>query len=450
MRYHSTNRDLNRGIATEYATFSEALFTGIAPDGGLFMPVEIPPFSESDFRALRGKPYSEIAYAVLRKFIDAEIDGETLKDMVKDTYSFDIPIESIEPSTHLVRLDRGPTASFKDFAARFMARMMSHLRRNDQQITILVATSGDTGSAVGEAYKGADGFRVYILYPEQEVSPIQKQQLDAIGENVQALSVSGKFDDCQNLVKRAFADSDLVTLNLTSANSINIGRLLPQIVYYVYAYSSLMDDLKPVVFSVPSGNFGSSLGCELARRMGLPIEKLVIAVNENDEFPRFLETGSYEIVHPSRVCLSNAMNVGNPSNLARYFDLYGGILTSEGKVHRMPDLEQMRQYLLSISVSDAETVELIKEVYEEKGLLIEPHGAVGVVALKRFRETGNRTPAICLETAHPGKFQDILEQLLHIEIDMPNSLLTYSGRERRVDHLENNYEELKTYLTDRH
>ena len=336
--YHSTNRSIASGGPSPSVTFRDALFMGLAPYGGLFMPDTIPVFSEEDLAKLRGKSYPEIAGAVLGKFLHADVDSSALDAIVGATFDFDVPIERLDERTSLMRLDRGPTASFKDFAARFMARMMSHLRPDDQDITVLVATSGDTGSAVGEAYRGLDGFRVVILYPEHEVSPGQKQQLESIGDNVRTASVDAKFDRCQELVKRAFTDPDLEGLNLTSANSINIGRLLPQIVYYAYAWLEVANDDESIVFSVPSGNFGNSLGCEFARRMGVPIERIIIAVNENDEFPVFLDTGGYKKIDPSRVCLSNAMNVGNPSNLARFFDLYGGVLTRDGVVESRPDL----------------------------------------------------------------------------------------------------------------
>ncbi|MDP6593411.1 MAG: threonine synthase [Candidatus Marinimicrobia bacterium] len=441
--YHSTDRALSLG---DPVPFGDALFTGLAPDGGLFMPDQIPALSGEELLSLVGKPYAEVACSLLHKYLSTEIDGDDLERIVIDAYDFEIPIEQLDERTYLMRLDRGPTASFKDFGARFMARMMAHLRPGDREITVLVATSGDTGSAVGEAYRGLDGFRVFILYPREEVSTIQKQQLDSIGKNVQAVAVDGKFDDCQQLVKAAFTDSDLTNLNLTSANSINIGRLLPQIVYYVYAYVNTSNYPETVAFSVPSGNFGNSLGCELARRMGLPVGRIIIAVNENDEFPRFLQTGVYEKVDPSRACLSNAMNVGNPSNLARYFDLYGGILTKDGTVTRAPDISGMLECFFSTSVSDDATVALIKEVYAEHGVLVEPHGAVGLEALKRFRQQGNSATAICLETAHPGKFPSILEEALDIEIAPPESFRKFADRRSHADHLDNDYASFKDYL----
>ncbi len=427
----------------------EALFMGLAPDGGLFMPTRIPFLNMDDLNRLRGEPYWKIAHKAIYPFLRGEVDDHLLRKMIEEIYNFEVPLERIDHNTLLLRLDRGPSASFKDFAARFMARIMSHLRSSGREITVLVATSGDTGSAIGEAFRGLEGFTVYILFPEREVSHVQAVQLESIGKNVKAISIAGKFDDCQSLVKMAFGDSDLTPLNLTSANSINVGRVLPQIAYYVYACVNASSDLQPVVFSIPSGNFGNSLGCEFARRMGLPIERIIIGVNENDEFPRFLESGNYEKIDPSRVCLSNSMNVGNPSNLARYFDLYGGILTKEGKVERPPDLVEMRKHLFSTSVNDAETVALIKQMYEDKGMLIEPHGAVGLAALNRYRETRESSLAICVETAHPGKFPETLEDLLQMVIQLPVALKRLEKREREVEHLDNDFRQLKTFLMEK-
>ncbi len=348
---------------------------------------------------LKNAPYSEAALLVASAFLGEEAARIGLKDIVEDSYNFEVPLEKVEDGKFIMRLDRGPTASFKDFAARMMARLMSRYRNRGKRLNVLVATSGDTGSAVGEAFKGVEGIDVYILYPRDEVSDIQKKQLDTIGGNVRALSVTGKFDDCQNLVKQAFSDPDLVKFNLTSANSINFGRIMPQIVYYVYAFARLAQPGQGIVFSVPSGNFGNALGCEYARRMGLPVDMLLMPTNENDEFPRFLETGIYEKISPSRACLSNAMNVGNPSNLARFFDLYGGTVDRSGKVHKTPDIAAMKKGIFSVSVSDTQTKETIKSVYEKFGTVLEPHGAV---AWKGLEEYLDRYPGSTGRLRFPG------------------------------------------------
>ena len=447
--YYSTNRELNTERITGFkdnVTFEEALFMGQAPDEGLFMPTRIPELTEREISGLRGKPYHEVAYEILRRFLAFDVSDEDLRSITEAANEFEVPIERLERDVYVARLDRGPTGSFKDFAAGIMARLMGRLKARDCEITVLVATSGDTGSAVGEAYAGIEGIRVFILYPESEVSPLQKRQLDSIGRNVQALAVDGKFDDCQRLVKKAFSDRELASLNLTSANSINIWRVLPQVVYYFYCYVNVVEETQPVVFSVPSGNLGNSLGCEIARRMGLPVKRLIIATNENDEVPDFLATGTYMKVQPSRVCLSNAMNVGNPSNLARFFDLYGGIIDKEGIVHRKPDLGEMRKRLYSTAISDEETAETIKHVYEKYGRVVEPHGAVGIAALMRYFEENERTPSICLETASPAKFPEIIEKVLGISPETPPSLSRLSERKGEPDSLPNDYGSFRDYL----
>jgi threonine synthase len=328
-----------------------------------------------------------------------------------------------------------------------MARLMSHCRPEGERLNILVATSGDTGSAVGEAFKGVHGIDVTILYPAGEVSLMQKKQLDTIGGNVQAICVEGKFDDCQNLVKEAFADRELAQFNLSSANSINFGRILPQIVYYIYAYAQLAGAGEEVVFSVPSGNFGDALGCEYARRMGMPLAKLIMPTNENDEFPIFLETGKYSKVSPSRACISNAMNVGHPSNLARFFELYGGTVDRAGVVHRYPDIEEMRRRIFSVSVTNEQTRRTIKSVYERYHVILEQHGAVGWAGLEvYFQKTGDEKMAICLETAHPAKFPDEIKNLLGIELEPPQSLKGLAHREGGAINISKDFASFKKYL----
>lgn len=442
--YYSTNRNLDSGFKDK-VTFQEALFKGLASDKGLFMPTDIPKFSDEEILALKKKPYPEIAFAVLNKFLKDDLSESDLRYITKDAYDFPVPIEKVD-DYYIARLDRGPTASFKDFAARFMARAMQRLKDKDKDITILVATSGDTGSAVGQAFHGLEGIKVFILYPEKEVSKIQKKQLDSIGDNVQSISVDAKFDDCQKLVKEAFTDDDLKSLNLTSANSISIGRVLPQIVYYFYCYSHVAKDLEKVVFSIPSGNFGNSLGCEIARRMGLPVEKIIIAVNENREFPDFLMSGEYHKIEPSIACLSNAMNVGNPSNLARYFELYSGTVDKEGIVHKMPDITEMRKNLVSYPVTDAETVDTIKEVYDKFKVIVEPHGAVGVCALKKYFKDDDKCKAVVLETADPAKFPEIIIKELGIEPELPENLRKLNKRTGKSLELKNNYDDFKELL----
>jgi threonine synthase len=449
IRYSSTNRAASD--RAEPVSFREALFQGLASDQGLFLPTRIPQLSSSDLAELRGQSYATVAATILWPYLGSEIDAEKLRQICESAYDFPVPLEYLPNFGHLLRLDQGPTASFKDFAARLMARLMEQLRPGNQEITILVATSGDTGSAVGEAYRGLDGIRVYILYPRDEVSSVQKKQLDSIGLNVQAIEVTGKFDDCQRLVKMAFSDPALRPLQLTSANSINIGRILPQMIYYFFAWLARSAEPEPVIYVVPSGNFGNAFGCEIARRMGLPVKKLILAVNANDEFPKFLASGDYQVISPSRACLSNAMNVGNPSNLARFFDLYGGHLDKDGGVHRSPEIARLKQYITSFSISDAATIAMIRQAHQRWGILVEPHGAVGLAALERYRlETACQTPAICLETAHPAKFPEIIEQELGITPPQPESMHRIMARPGQADQLSVDYARLREYLLDRH
>jgi threonine synthase len=430
-------------------TFRDALMMGQAPDEGLFMPDRIPTLSRKAISALRGKPYAETARLVMEAFLAEDISAEKLDACIRSAYTFSVPLEPVDGRKYIMRLDQGPTASFKDFAARMMARLMGLLKGRKNRLNVLVATSGDTGSAVGDAYRDVADINVYILYPRQEVSGRQKKQLDTIGGNVQSISIAGKFDDCQNLVKQAFADPSLQRLNLTSANSINFGRILPQIIYYVYAYAQLALPGEEIVFSIPSGNFGNALGCEYARRMGLPIRKLVMPVNENDEFPRFLETGRYEKISPSRACLSNAMNVGHPSNLARFFDLYGGTVDRNGRVHIYPDRAAMRQNIFSVSVSDQETRETIKRVYERYGAVLEPHGAVGWRGLEVYLNVmGNDALCVSLETAHPAKFPEAIESTIGLQPELPQSMRDLEGKAGDPILMDNNYEAFRTFLSD--
>jgi threonine synthase len=383
---------------------------------------------------------------VLRPFTDGMIEPARLAELCRDAYDYDVPLERVTGRCYLMRLDQGPTASFKDFAARMMARWMGELMaREHGELVILTATSGDTGSAVAHAYHGVDRVRVVVLFPIAEVSNRQRKQMTTIGDNVAVFGVEGKFDDCQAMVKRAFADPDLAHIRLSSANSINIGRLLPQTVYYLYAYVRLADAAagEPIVLSVPSGNFGDMMGAVLARRMGLPMERLVIATNANDEVPLFLEAGLYEKIAPSRVCISNAMNVGHPSNLARLVDVYGGWMDETGALHRQPDMEDMRRDLYAISISDDQTRAAIKDAYERYEVIMEPHGAVGWAGLERFLddhpELAERL-AVSVETAHPAKFPEEIGATIGVDPPAPPSLEGLESRAEHYDVLTTQYE----------
>ena len=362
------------------------------------------------------------------------------------------PVNGME-RVSVMRLDQGPTASFKDFAARMMARLIGRfVRENGQQLTILTATSGDTGSAVASAFHGVEGIRVIVLFPIAEVSDRQRKQMTTLRDNIRTIALDGKFDDCQALVKRAFADPALKHIPLSSANSINIGRLLPQSVYYFYAASRLAKLGEPIVFAVPSGNFGDMMGAVFAGQMGLPIKKLVVPVNGNDEFPRFLATGSYAKIEPSLACLSNAMNVGHPSNLARLVAIYGGRMDETGAIHRAPDMAALRRDLFSSSITDEQTRATIKEAWTKHQLLLEPHGAVGWRGFLDFLavEPLNGVPAVVSETAHPAKFPDEIEKILGITPEVPPALAALDTMPEDFDRLATNYAAFRDYLIATH
>jgi threonine synthase len=365
-----------------------------------------------------------------------------------------------------MRLDRGPTASFKDFAARMMARWMSLLMRDQAgELVILTATSGDTGSAVAHAYYGVPRVRVVVLFPPAEVSERQRRQMTTLGGNVTTIAVDGQFDDCQAMVKQAFADPALRAIRLTSANSINIGRLLPQSVYYVYAYVNLAlprctaagcaanGGLEPIIPCVPAGNFGDMLGAVIARRMGVPIERLVIATNANDEVPNYLRTGQYQKIAPSRVCISNAMNVGHPSNLARLVAVYGGHMDETGTEHRPPDLRAMRRDLAALSITDDETRATIRAAYEQFGVVLEPHGAVGWAGLQRYLQDNPADAgklAVAVETAHPAKFPEEIRAAIGIEPEVPPSLAGLEHKPESYERLPARYEPFRDFLRQRY
>jgi len=433
-------------------TLGQALLTGQAPDRGLFMPTRIPPQGPPDLAPLVGRSYPEIAFSVLRRYTAGQFDDDTLREVCEDAYDYEVPIEHVHRRRYVLRLDMGPTASFKDFAARMMGRLVGRLvGPGEASLVVLTATSGDTGSAVAHAFSGVPGIEVMVLFPVAEVSDRQRKQMTTIGGNVTTMGVEGKFDDCQAMVKRAFSDPDLSGIRLTSANSINIGRLLPQSVYYVYAYLRLADvaAAEPIVFSVPSGNFGDLCGGLLAHQAGLPVARFVVATNANDEVPIFFDTEQYEKIVPSRVCLSNAMNVGHPSNLARLVDLYGGHMDETGRLLRLPDMARIRRDMWSVPIDDAQTRETIAGAWKTHRLLLEPHGAVGWAALERFFEAGEADPdalAVSLETAHPAKFPDEVRALTGIEPALPPSLADIETRSESYDTIGVDYDAFRDIL----
>jgi len=445
IKYYSTNKK------SELVSFEETLLSGQAPDKGLYMPNYIPRLPLVKISSIKDLSYWEVAFMVTKEFLGNEISENELMEIAKEAYDFEIPLENVFGKIYIARLDRGPTASFKDFAARMLAGLLEfYLEKEGKKLIILVATSGDTGGAIANAFYGLENLRVIVLFPSKEVTPRQRRQMTTLGENIIALAVDGKFDDCQALVKEAFVDQELGCLDLSSANSINFGRLLPQTVYYFYAYSKLAKEGEEVIFSVPSGNFGNLMGGLIAKKMGLPVHKFIAAVNENDEFPKFLETGKYEAIKPSRNCLSNAMNVGHPSNLARLLDLYGGQMDERGKINKMPDIGLIKKDIFSVSISDEETRTTIKDVYQKYGTILEPHGAVGWTGLERFSsQIKNSLLSISLETAHPAKFPEELKKILDVDPELPESLKGLETKKEKFENISSNYQEFRQFLQDK-
>ncbi len=450
--YSSTN------LKAPKVTFSEALIKGLAPDGGLYMPEQIPQFTKEELASLSGKAYHEIAFAVISKFLSDTIPSSKLALMTKTAYNFDVPLEKVYDNKYIMRLDQGPTASFKDFAARMMGQLMQYfLQKEHRKLLILTATSGDTGSAMANAFYGLDNINIAVLFPETEVTARQRKQMTTLHKNVQIIALNGKFDDCQHLVKQAFNDSELEYLNLSSANSINIGRLLPQAVYYIYAYVRLCDIKKgdEIIFSVPSGNFGDLMGGLLALKMGLPVKKFVVSTNKNDEVPVYFASGNYKTIVPSRNCISSAMNVGHPSNMARIVSLYGGVMNEKGEIINKPDLERMKENMFAISIEDNTTRETIQKVYNRHRIILEPHGAVGWEGLCQYlaiEKEANKPAQVCvsLETAHPAKFPEEINNLLNIDPELPKSLSGLEDKEEKFDKLINNYGDFKKYLIQKY
>jgi threonine synthase len=409
MKFYSTREK------SPVVNFEEALFTGQAVDGGLYMPKSLPHLYGGKLSSIKDKSYGQFVFDVARPLFCEEIADEPLYEIIQRAYKFSPALKTLERQTLCLELFHGPTLSFKDFGARFMAQAMCYFhKKRQQEITILVATSGDTGSAVARAYHRIQGIRVVLLYPSGKVSGLQEKQLTTIGDNVLALEVEGTFDDCQALVKKAFADQDLKKrFNLTSANSINIGRLLPQSFYYGWAISTLLDaGYAKINVCVPSGNLGNLCGGLFAQQSGLPVNKFIAAVNANRVVPDYLYTGTYR-PRPSVVTLSNAMDVGNPSNWERIIRIF----------RHAPQL--LKRHLWSTSVSDDKTREMIKAVHSSFSYIIDPHTAVGFAAVERYRQ--EMSPAsdetfLILSTAHPGKFHDIVSGAIEEDFPLPEEL----------------------------
>ncbi|MGO4773092.1 threonine synthase [Flavobacterium sp. W22_SRS_FK3] len=428
MKYYSLNHN-----APE-VSFKEAVIQGLASDKGLYFPQTITPLNPAFFNVIENLSHNDIAFDVIHQFVGDEIPEENLREIIKDTLSFDFPVVEIENGIYSLELFHGPTMAFKDVGARFMSRCLGYFNKDkkDAKNTVLVATSGDTGGAVASGFLGVDGVDVVILYPSGKVSDIQEKQLTTLGQNIKALEVDGVFDDCQDMVKKAFLDETLLHKNLTSANSINIARWLPQMFYFFFAYKALKSQNKPLIFSCPSGNFGNICAGIMAKKLGLPIEHFVASTNVNDTVPRFLTNGKYD-PKPSKATISNAMDVGNPSNFIRIQELYNN------------DLKAFEKDFSSYSYTDEQTLEAMKNIYNKDGYIAEPHGAVGYLGLKKELQKNDNAIGVFLETAHPIKFLDVVEPALEITLPIPTQIESVINEEK-VSVKIGTYEELKSFL----
>lgn len=403
-------------------------------DRGLYMPEHLPTLSQNFFNHIEQYTFEEIAFYVISSIVGNELPLPKIRSVVEETVNFPAPVVSLDGDTHVLELFHGPSLAFKDFGARFMAQMMSYYNRGeDQELTILVATSGDTGGAVAAGFYKVPGVRVVILYPSGKVSDYQEKQLTTLGENITALEIDGTFDDCQAIVKTAFLDKELNEKHrLSSANSINIARLLPQSLYYFEAYKQLDDKGRHIAFSIPSGNFGNLTSGLLAKRMGLPIGKFIAATNVNDIVPKYLASGNYD-PRPSVQTISNAMDVGNPSNFQRMEDIYGSTWNS------------MKKDIVGYSYSDQHTELAIKEIHDKFGYVMDPHGAVGYQALKDYQKEVKNTNGVILETAHPAKFLPVMNPILG-EIDIPNRLSVLNDKKKQATQLSKSFDEFKSWM----
>lgn len=429
MQLYSTNTPTLR------TTLREAIFQGLPADNGLFMPVSIPKMSQEFIENLYRYSFPEIGFHLAKALIGDEIPDADLHDIITQAVNFPAPTVPLDANTFILELFHGPSLAFKDFGARFMAQTMAYFNRNeDRELTILVATSGDTGGAVAAGFYQTPGIRVVILYPSGKVSPLQEKQLTTLGHNISALEVQGTFDDCQALVKQAFLDADMRNkLRLSSANSINISRLIPQVFYYWEAYKQVYQIHQNINFIVPSGNFGNLTAGLIAKKMGLPVYHFVAATNVNDIVPKYLETGIYQS-RPSIRTLSNAMDVGNPSNFARMLDLYGSTWN------------MMRKDITGRAFTDKETRQAMQSVYQEFGYVLDPHGAVGYLAWRAYQQEHANSTGIILETAHPAKFLEDVEDILGISVPIPQTLAELADRKKSATLMNVDYSEFKSWL----
>ncbi len=434
MKYYSTNHH------APVATLNEAVVKGLASDRGLFMPEHIQKLPDEFFETIDRLSFHEIACRVAEAFFGDDIPEADLDRIVCYTLSFDCPVVEVEPSIYSLELFHGPTLAFKDVGARFMARMLQYFIRRQfdgKEVNVLVATSGDTGSAVANGFLGVEGIHVYVLYPKGKVSPIQECQFTTLGQNITAVEVDGVFDDCQRLVKSAFMDEELCAAKvLTSANSINVARFLPQAFYYFNAYARMKGSglAEQLVISVPSGNFGNITAGLFAHSMGLPVKRFIAANNANDIFYNYLLTGRYS-PKPSRQTIANAMDVGDPSNFARILDLFGN------------DHSRISSLITGATYTDAQIAETMKQCYDTTGYILDPHGACGYRALKEQLRPGET--GVFLETAHPAKFKDTVSPIIGTEVVIPDRLAAFMNGAKQSVPMPADFEDFKSYLITR-
>ena len=431
MKYYSTNNQ------APIADLHKAVVKGLAEDRGLYMPERINKLPKEFFENIDKMSFQEIAYTVANAFFGEDVDPDALHDIVYDTLSFDCPVAKVKDNIYTLELFHGPTLAFKDVGARFMARLLQYFIRQEgkgQQVNVLVATSGDTGSAVANGFLGVDGIHVYVLYPKGKVSPIQECQFTTLGKNITAIEVDGVFDDCQALVKNAFMDAELNQhMKLTSANSINVARFLPQAFYYFNAYARMVENgnNEELVMCVPSGNFGNICAALFGHEMGLPIKRFIAANNANDIFYKYLQTGKYE-PKPSKQTLANAMDVGDPSNFARIYDLYG-------KSH-----ERITSLISGATYSDEQIRQTMKACYDETGYILDPHGACGYQALEDGLKEGEI--GVFCETAHPAKFKEKVDEILSIDVEIPDRLAAFMKGTKQSIPMTKDFADFKQYL----
>ena len=431
MRYRST---AHKAALT---SLRGAVLRGLAPDGGLYMPAEIARHSPEELEEFRALPFTEVCFRVVRPFATPDVPEEVLWQMVSEAVNFPVKMVSLSPGLHILELFHGPTLAFKDFGARFMARLMGYFVRGETRpLTVLVATSGDTGSAVAHGFLGVPGIRVVILYPSKRISEAQEKQFTTLGENITALEVAGAFDDCQRLVKQAFTDEELNKRAwLTSANSINIGRLLPQMFYHVAAYRQLPVASVPLVVSVPRGNFGNLTAGIFAKRIGLPVAHFIASTNANDVVPEYLRSGEFH-PRPAQATHSNAMDVGNPNNFPRLLDLYRG------------RLENVRREISGYSASDEMTLQEMKSVWERYRYIADPHTAVGVLGWEAYKkEHAEPAQGLVLATAHPAKFAEVVERAIGQAPPLPERLGKYLQQQKLSLPMSSSYDDFRQFLT---